>query len=308
MPDLLLHSLTNFEEIIVACLDAARPRRIAEIGSESGAFTGELVTWASANDAEVICVEPEPSEAVRDLATRTDRLRLLQGLSPGVLSELDPCDLYLIDGDHNYWTVSQELGALYADDRAPVSVLHDVGWPCARRDLYYNVDALPPDAVHPHSHHDGAIPGQDDLVPDRGFSGAGNFAFARHEGGPRNGVLTAVEDFLATRPDLNYVHVPAVFGLGFVYSSKAGYAAAIGTLLAPYDRMPLLERLERNRVEMYSQVIHHHKDSTWGLRERLNRALRELEDRESAAGVDELRSKLEEESQRRSAAAPGDGA
>jgi hypothetical protein len=34
-------------------------------------------------------------------------------------------------------------------------------------------------------------------VPGRGFRGRGRFAFAVHAGGPGNGVLTAVEDFIA---------------------------------------------------------------------------------------------------------------
>ena len=63
--------------------------------------------------------------------------------------------------------------------------------------MYYAPDRLPPDAVHPHSFEGGALPGRSELGRG-GFQGAGGFAWACHEGGERNGVLTAVEDFVAS--------------------------------------------------------------------------------------------------------------
>jgi hypothetical protein len=65
---------------------------------------------------------------------------------------------------------------------------------------------------------------------------------------PRNGVLTAVEDFVGERPDLQLTVIPSFFGLGVVFHRQAPYAAELQTLLAPYASNPLLERLERNRV------------------------------------------------------------
>src|SRR5207244_7856955 len=126
-------------------------------------------------------------------------------------------------GDHNHWTVTRELEAIYTDGRTPVAILHDVGWPCARRDQYYSPDRLPPEGVHPHSYSKGRVPGRSELSRS-GFGGAGEFAVALEEGGERNGVLTAVEDFLEGHAELRYAHIPAVFGLGVIFSSDAPYA------------------------------------------------------------------------------------
>jgi hypothetical protein len=71
---------------------------------------------------------------------------------------------------------------------------------------------------------------------------------AAREGGPCNGVLTAVEDFIGRRDDLRLAVIPAFFGLGVVWRLDAPYAEALAELLEPWDRNPLLERLERNRV------------------------------------------------------------
>jgi hypothetical protein len=64
-----------------------------------------------------------------------------------------------------------------------------------------------------------------------------------------------VEDFIAEREGLAYAHVPAVFGLGVVYSTSAPYSDRLRELLAPLDQNPLLDRIERNRVKLYLRVL-----------------------------------------------------
>jgi hypothetical protein len=263
--DVLIYSLSEHRDLIFALFSAAAPARVVEIGSEAGGMTREMCRWASSDAGRSFtAVEPFPVAEVRSLAASVEGFTLVEGRSPEALSSVPAADAYLIDGDHNYWTVTRELEAVFgADGRAPLVVLHDVGWPCARRDQYYAVDALPAEAVHPHSYSRGRAPGVSELV-DRGFGGGGSFAVACEEGGPRNGVLTAVEDFLSSRPELSYAHVPAVFGLGVIWSSAAPYAAAVAELLAPWDRNPLLERLEENRLRLYMRVLE--------LQDRLGRA------------------------------------
>jgi hypothetical protein len=40
-----------------------------------------------------------------------------------------------------------------------------------------------------------------------------------------------------------------------VYPAAAAYAERLGELLAPWHENPLLERLERNRIELYVRVL-----------------------------------------------------
>ncbi|MEA2459072.1 MAG: hypothetical protein QOC95_2044 [Thermoleophilaceae bacterium] len=260
--DVLIYSLNEHRELIFECLDVVAPRRVVEIGSEAGGMSREMVTWAEEHESRFVTIEPYPIAEIRELDRTSDAFELVEGRSPEALERVDPADVYLVDGDHNHWTVLHELRAIYAHGE-PVTILHDVGWPCARRDQYYSVESLPPEAVHPHSFSGGRVPGQGELAEFGGFGGAGQFAVALEEGGPRNGVLTAVEDFLAEREGLAYAHVPAVFGLGIVYSTSAPYAGRLGDLLAPLDRNPLLDRIERNRVKLYSALLgaQHHRRS-----------------------------------------------
>ena len=252
---LLLHSLSEHGELIFGALDAARPRRIVEIGSETGGFSKELLDWCERNGATLTTVEPFPTPELRRLAHEARHFELVEGRSPGALEDIEPADAYVIDGDHNHWTVLRELRAAYAGDRAPLAILHDVGWPCARRDQYYSPESVPPEGVHPHSYEKGRHPAQSELVDSGGFHGDFQFAVALEEGGERNGVLTAVDDFVAEHGGLEYRQVDPVFGVGFVFPASAQYAARVRELLDPWHGSDLAARMERNRLRLYTRVL-----------------------------------------------------
>ncbi len=254
---LLIHSLAEFRQLIFDCLEAADARRIFEIGGEDGTFTRELLEWAEARDADVVCIDPAPREPLEDLARANPRLSLVREVSVVALGSTPPGDAYLIDGDHNYFTVQQELqliSAAAADGQPPLIFLHDVGWPCARRDFYYDPDAIPAEARHEYSWDHGVAVGEPGVVKG-GFRGEGQFAVALREGGPGNGVLTAVEDFVRDRPDVTFEMVPAVFGLGLIAGAQAPYADRLAELLRPYTANPLVRRLEQNRLALYLAVL-----------------------------------------------------
>ena len=296
MNDLLLYSLAEFREIILPALDLVGARSVVEIGGEGGTFTRELASWAEERGAVVRCIDPSPSDALVRLADESPAVELLRCRGLEALEDLEPASVYLVDGDHNYYTLSRELRAIMAaaDGMGPVLFVHDVGWPAGRRDMYYDPDSLPPEGVHPYDYDRGVTVGCSGTVPD-GFRGEGDFAWARSEGGPENGVLTAVEGFLAEHAELELKIVPCVFGLAVVYPREAAAAPGLADLLDAYVGNPLLERLERNRVALYLHVLKlqgavdglEREAERWRLRTRdaevENRALwarvQELEDR-----------------------------
>ena len=292
MSPALLHSLTEMNALVRGCLEAAEARSVVEIGSESGANTRELLEFVGEREGELWCVELEPTLEVEQIDDRQDRFHLVRGRSPGALEGTDVSDAYIVDGDHNYWTVSRELEHIaQGTGQLPLVVLHDVGWPSGRRDQYYAPEALPAGAVHPHSWDLGSAPGREDAF-EGGFRGRGGFAIALREGGERNGVRTAVEDFVGSRDDLRFVVVPAIFGLGVLYSSAAPYAQALDELLAPFNDNPLLERLERNRVDLYLELLEQHdRVSALGLQQ--GRLLAEYDRSLTAAEVEAAELRLE---------------
>jgi SAM-dependent methyltransferase len=258
MGELLIHSLAEFDDLILGALDLAGAKRVVEIGSESGRMTERLLAYVSHVGGELIAIDPSPSaEAARRLDLHP-RATLVRAPSLEVLRE-HPADAYLVDGDHNYYTVLHESAAMWdaarGDGRPLLAFYHDVGWPWARRDLYYDPGRIPAEYLKPHTWEHG-VTLDDPGVVEGGFRGEGGWACALREGGPRNGVLTAIEDFVVGKEaGLAWAHLPAVFGLGVLFDRNAPFAAALTTWLEPFHQNPLLERLERNRLECYLRVI-----------------------------------------------------
>ena len=72
--------------------------------------------------------------------------------------------------------------------------MHDVGWPYGRRDLYYAPERIPAEHRQPYAQA-GMRPRTRKLVAHGGLNPT--MYNAEIEGGPRNGVMTALDDFVA---------------------------------------------------------------------------------------------------------------
>jgi glycosyltransferase involved in cell wall biosynthesis len=202
-------------------LEAADARRILEIGAADGRHTTLLAAFCAEKGGEldvIDTVETEPVAGVR--AAHPDRVRVHRGLSLKILPSLGAFDAVLIDGDHNWYTVFHELKFLAekaGDAPFPLTLLHDVEWPFARRDMYYDPETIPPAYRKPHEHK-GVMPDHPSLVSG-GFNA--DLIIATEEGGERNGVLTAVEDFLKqTASPLSLRILSGMHGLGIVCDER----------------------------------------------------------------------------------------
>jgi hypothetical protein len=204
---------------LVRSLAVLRPRVIVEIGAEHGSVTVPLLEWADAHGAVVHVIDPAPQfDAPALAAAHPASLRFHRARSLRVLPRIEAADLVLIDGDHNWHTVIGELRQLErraerADRLPPLILLHDVEWPYARRDLYYEPESIPRERRHEYGRA-GLVPGESG-VRDPGLNATLDNAV--REGGAQNGVLTAVEDFIAEssrRWSLSVV--PGLYGLGIL--------------------------------------------------------------------------------------------
>jgi hypothetical protein len=263
MSNLLIHSMSEFSDIILGCMHAADARNLVEVGAEFGGMSQQLAAFAQIKGGHLTSLDPAPQPEFIGWAQGCASVTHIPQPSLEAMPGLSNVDAWVIDGDHNYYTVFNELRIAnelaLRDGRPLLAFLHDVSWPTGRRDMYYAPDRIPAEWRHPHSFEGGAFLGVSPLHAGRGFRGMGNFAFATHEGGPRNGVLTAVEDFLAQnrtpeRP-LAFAHVPAVFGLGILFDSSAPWAAEVAQIVHPYHDNPLIASLELNRLRNYLAVI-----------------------------------------------------
>lgn len=252
------YSLANVSEIMTPCLDAAGVSTLMEIGSFRGELTEELLKWADGSGCRIATVEPLPPADLLDLKKRRPELELIEDTGTGALEGLAELpDAIIIDGDHNYFTLTQELNKIAekaGDGPLPFLLFHDVGWPHERRDTYYAPDRIPEGERMPLGHNCTIEPGN----PGLSDGGLPYEWAADHEGGPKNGVVTAIEDFMSSRSGLRFAAVPVFFGFGLLWETDAPWADRVAELIAPYDANPVLKRVEANRV---AHLVNGHKDA-----------------------------------------------
>ncbi|MEQ1785434.1 MAG: CmcI family methyltransferase [Acidimicrobiales bacterium] len=245
-----------WESAIAPVLAAARARRVVEIGALRGETTTLMLDFLGP-EAVLHVIDPAPNfDPTAHEQNFEGRYRFHRDLSHNVLPHLEAMDAALIDGDHNWYTVYHELKMLAEVSRAageplPLLILHDVGWPYGRRDLYYSPDQIPDEFRQPWARM-GMRPGIRELLPKSGVNPT--MCNAELEGGPRNGVMTALEDFIAEhdRPT-RLVVVPIYFGLAIVadedrLARSPELAAALDHLEGEEGKGELLHVAEQTRI------------------------------------------------------------
>lgn len=252
MADKLLHSMSCFSELFNRILEHCAPRSIVEVGSEYAGSTKILAAYAAQNKATLHVIDPAP-KADPDLVLQEFRgaYQFIREKSLDALPRLN-ADIYFLDGDHNYWTVFNELKSIYDTNPNAWVVLHDVGFPCARRDMYYDPAGIPKEGLHECSHDHGVNLETGAVQYRAGFWGAGHYAIALDSNTPRNGVLTAIEDFMRNRHELHYDSIPLIFGLGVI--APSANREFIKEILQPYQG-ELCQILEKNRLDLYNEIL-----------------------------------------------------
>jgi hypothetical protein len=263
MAGVLIHSMSEFSDIIVGALEIAGAREIVEIGAEFGGMTFRLAEFVAEHGGRLTSIDPAPKQEFLTWVAENPHVRHVAKPSLEALPDARDVDAWLIDGDHNWYTVYHELKSIETacrrDGKPFLAFLHDVEWPSGRRDMYYAPDQIPAEYRQPFDYDGGAVPGFGGLLPGRGFRGMGQFAFALAEGGPRNGVLTAVEDFMEELSEqgrnMAFCQVPAVFGLGILFDMDAEWSQTLAEAVVPYHDNRLLRSLEQNRLANFLTAI-----------------------------------------------------
>ncbi|MEJ7582483.1 MAG: CmcI family methyltransferase [Acidimicrobiales bacterium] len=247
-----------WDTVIAPVIMAGGARRIVEIGALRGDNTKQMLDRLGP-DVELHVIDPlpdfDPDEHERMFA---GQYVFHRDLSLNVLGHLPPMDAALVDGDHNWFTVYNELGLLRQVARSagapmPILILHDVGWPYGRRDLYYAPETIP-EEFRREWRRAGMEPGKTRLIP---YGGGLNptLCNAKVEGGKRNGVMTGLDDFMAEhdRP-LRRVVLPVYFGLAIVVEEERlarqpELAAELDRLESPEGKDQMLELAEDVRLQ-----------------------------------------------------------
>ena len=213
-----------WRRLIRPVFEAAQARTVLEIGAEYGISTKALMNYISEVDGHLHCIDPSPIFEVNELlAEHEGRLTFYPELSLNVIPQLPPIDVAMVDGDHNWYTVFNELKALedlHGNDplRQPLIFAHDIGWPYGRRDLYYDPSTIPAEFLQPYERK-GMLPNKPHLLDEGGMNL--DLCNAVAEGGERNGVLTGVEDYIEQSGlEFRFINLPLYFGLGILITEQ----------------------------------------------------------------------------------------
>lgn len=220
-----------------------------EIGASTGVSTDKILKLPIGS---YLIIDPcfDADLALKYAADK--RVTVLKRNSLDALPHLSGAyDCILIDGDHNWYTVFNELrlikqGGLLRP--GGMIFFHDVEWPNGRRDMYYQPETIPSEFRHEYQRK-GILRGKSKLADQEGTNSTSYNA--THEGGPRNGVLTAIEDFYAeNRLSYNFCRVRLGSGLGILQyrikqPSESFSFFAIQIKAGIYSIYGLVHRLKR---------------------------------------------------------------
>jgi predicted O-methyltransferase YrrM len=201
---------------------------LCEIGAALGGNTDRMLELENFSLSIIDpCVETDLKKKY-DEYIASGKVKLYPDFSLNVLPNITkPFDCILIDGDHNWYTVYHELKTI--EEKGLIKdggtiFLHDVCWPYGRRDMYYQPELIPPEFIHPYEKK-GMVRGVSKLVSSNGKNY--NLCNAIEEGGAKNGVLTAVEDFLKEYNDkYSFFYLDQEYGLGVLLKSKNTFSNA----------------------------------------------------------------------------------
>ncbi len=273
------------------------PRRILEIGAEAGLDTRYLLMHCRDTGCHLDIIETLPSPELTDLLGQfgSEVCTLHVGKSTDLIGSIAAPDIVMLDGDHNWQTVYTELSlfrrrALADGQPIPLILAHDCAWPYGRRDMYYNPDDFDDSQRRPYAYK-GIMPGVSELV-DNGMNGW--YANALEEGGPENGVLTAIEDFVTASGDIRLWVLPFFNGLGIIVPDArrtAGLEALIESFYSPDMLIETCKALEEDGMKMRA-ALYEERRRLEIRTDALQRARRLLNERN--ARISELEASLKE--------------
>ncbi|ADU31884.1 glycosyltransferase [Evansella cellulosilytica] len=212
-----------WENLMQPILDITKAKTIVEIGAQKGINTRKILEYCTENGGKLYTVDPLKIPEY-DIWTEEngEHFEFLQELSLNALPKIEDYDAILIDGDHNWYTVYNELKIVEKNfkgkNKFPIIFAHDIGWPYGRRDLYYTPENIPPYYQQAYKKL-GMLPNKNELVEKNGLNG--HLFNAIYENNNKNGVLTAIEDFIQeTSLDLELEKIHGFHGLGIIYEKN----------------------------------------------------------------------------------------
>ena len=251
-----------WDKIILPLFIEINPKYIVEIGSDKGLNTKNILDYCHENESKLTSIDPSPNFDVEYFKEEfNDEFDFIMDLSLNCLDSLDSYDIILIDGDHNWYTVYNELKTIeknFDQNNFPLIILHDVSWPYGRRDMYYNPKNIPSQFLNEFNKL-GMKPNKKELLDVGGINQSLNNAII--ENTPKNGVLTAIEDFIfESKLKLSFYKINGFNGLGLIYPENNQFTKLIQEIVYASNIGEIVEMTHYvNSINKDLEIIFQHR-------------------------------------------------
>jgi hypothetical protein len=166
--------------------------KLLEVGLYHAGNTKQLLEQYP--NIQLTGVDPSYHSNIGELQKGYPNFTFINDTSLNVLDRLDGFDVVLIDGDHNRYTVYNELKTIFIDyETFPLVILHDIHKPWGRKDFSYNSNTIPGGEFH--REPQGVLSGIEQFINE--YTSDDNkdwFKLTLYNLGPGLGILEKMDD------------------------------------------------------------------------------------------------------------------
>ena len=209
-------------DIIPTFLSRFNVGKILVIGLSNEVIINEIVNYCIDKNCSINAIDSkinlmELIDGYDDLDDKTKKnITYFKGDSLDILPELYDFDAVFINDDPNWYTVYNELNIIKNNnENFPIVFVCNNKYPHKRRDSYINPEKIPEEYKN-ECYKDLPILYEEDGETKRTMVKDG-FCHAIHKDTPKNGVLTAIEDFIKENSSLKLLDINPLEGITLIY-------------------------------------------------------------------------------------------
>ena len=211
--------------IIPNLLSNFNAKRILLTGFTNETIINKLITSCTKTHRQLYIIDDEQNikdsikENLLKNKNETDIIKLLKDKTQNILQTMNNFDAIFINDDPNWYTVFNELNLIKKNYlNFPLVFICHNKYPHKRRDSYINPDKIPNEYKHDCC-RDLPVKYEENNKNKNAMIEDG-FCHAIYKDTPKNGVLTAIEDFLNENLSLNLLELNFLEGISLIYEDS----------------------------------------------------------------------------------------
>lgn len=209
--------------IIPTFLSRFKVEKILAIGLSNELILDEIISYCN-KSTTLYAIDPKIN--IKDLIKEDESLNNIKDYinyfsddSLNVLPTLSNLDAIFINDDPNWYTIYNELNIIKENHiNFPIVFVCNNKYPHKRRDSYINPEKIPEEFKNECCNELLILYEENNETKETRVTDG--LCHAIHQDTPRNGVLTAMEDFIKENPSLKMLEINPIEGISLIYQSS----------------------------------------------------------------------------------------